>query len=86
MGAGFQEEEKRMKCVICKQGETAPGKATVTLERGGMTLVVKRVPALVCANCGEEYVDEGTTAQLLKAADEAERAGVQVDIRDYVAA
>lgn len=75
-----------MKCVICKQGETRPGKATVTLERGGLTLVIKSVPALVCTSCGEEYISEATTRQLLKAAEEAERAGVQVDIREYVAA
>ena len=75
-----------MKCVICKQGETKPGKVTVTLERDGMTLVFKGVPASVCANCGEEYVDEKTTAQLLKTAEEAARAGVQVDIREYIAA
>jgi YgiT-type zinc finger domain-containing protein len=31
----------------------------VTLERGNMTLVVKAAPAAVCANCEEEYVDEG---------------------------
>ena len=75
-----------MKCVICKNGETKPGKVTVTLERGGMTLVVKAVPAEVCANCGEEYVDEETTARLLKTAEEADRAGVQVDVREYLAA
>ncbi len=75
-----------MKCVICKQGETRPGKATVTLERNGMTLVVKNVPARVCANCGEEYVDEKTTSRLLKEAEEAARSGVQVDIREYIAA
>jgi YgiT-type zinc finger domain-containing protein len=75
-----------MKCVICKQGETKPGKATVTLERDGMTLVIKGVPANVCANCGEEYVDERTTKTLLKSAEEAHKAGVQVDIREYMAA
>jgi len=75
-----------MKCVICKQGETKPGKVTVTLERDGMTLVFKGVPASVCANCGEEYVDEKTTAQLLRTAEEAAKAGVQVDIREYIAA
>lgn len=75
-----------MKCVICKNGETKPGKATVTLERNGTTLVVKGVPANVCANCGEEYVDEGTTARLLKTAEEAASSGVQVDVRDYAAA
>lgn len=75
-----------MKCVICKKGETAPGKATVTLEHGGTTLVVKGVPAEVCKNCGEEYVDEGVTANLLKAAEEAAQTGVQVDVRRYEAA
>lgn len=73
-----------MKCVICKQGETGPGKATLTLERGSTTLVFKFVPALVCTNCGEEYLDKETTAHLLKTAEEAVRAGVQVDIREYV--
>ncbi len=75
-----------MKCVICKQGETQPGKATVTLERNGMTLVIKNVPARVCANCGEEYVDEKAASRLLREAEEAARAGVQVDIREYIAA
>jgi YgiT-type zinc finger domain-containing protein len=84
MGARVQEE-KTMKCVICKQAETRPGKATVTLERDGATLVIKGVPARVCPNCGEEYVEEEITERLLQTAEEAARAGVQVDIREYVA-
>ncbi|MBI1821762.1 MAG: type II toxin-antitoxin system MqsA family antitoxin [Nitrospirae bacterium] len=75
-----------MKCVICKQGETKKGKGTVTLERDGVTLVIKGVPAQVCANCGEEYIDEKTTAQLLKSAETAAKTGVQVDVREYMAA
>jgi YgiT-type zinc finger domain-containing protein len=74
-----------MKCVICKQAETRPGKVTVTLERGSLTLVVKGVPAQVCPSCGEEYVDEATTTHLLQTAEEVARAGVQVDIREYAA-
>ncbi len=75
-----------MKCVVCKQGETKVGKATITLERDGTTLVVKGVPANVCTNCGEEYVSEEITARLLKNAEEAVQAGVQVDVREYIAA
>ncbi|MDO8689958.1 MAG: type II toxin-antitoxin system MqsA family antitoxin [Dehalococcoidia bacterium] len=75
-----------MKCVVCRLGETLPGRATVTLERDGLTLVIKGVPALVCANCGEEYVGEEVAGRLLQAAEEAARAGVQVDIREYIAA
>jgi hypothetical protein len=48
--------------------------------------VIKGVPARVCPNCGEEYVDEETTACLLKTAEEAARAGVQVEVRQYIAA
>lgn len=75
-----------MMCVICKHGTTKPGTATVTLERAGTTVIIKGAPATVCANCGEEYVDEETTARLLRITDEAVRQGVQVDIREYVAA
>ena len=75
-----------MKCVVCKQGETKNGTATVTLEVGQTTLVVKQVPAKVCQNCGEEYVEEKITAQLMKHAKEAANVGVQVDVREFVAA
>ena len=75
-----------MKCVICKEGETQAGMATGTLERKSMTLVVKGVPAMVCGNCGEEYVDANTTARLLRIAEDAAKAGVQVDVREFVAA
>lgn len=74
-----------MKCVICKHGETRSGKTTVTLERGGATLVVKSVPARICDNCGEAYVDEEITRQLLDTAEETLRAGVQVDVREFAA-
>jgi YgiT-type zinc finger domain-containing protein len=74
-----------MRCVICKHGETRPGKTTVTLERSGVTLVVKSVPAQICDKCGEAYVDEDITRQLLGTADEALRAGVQVNVREFAA-
>jgi hypothetical protein len=51
-----------------------------------MTLVFKAVPAEVCANCGEAYVDEVTTRRLLREAEEAAHSGVQVDIREFAGA
>lgn len=75
-----------MKCVICKHGETKEGTATVTLERANITVVFKDVPAQVCLNCGEEYIDELVTQKLLSSAEEAENSGVEVDIRHYKAA
>jgi len=75
-----------MMCVICKNGQTESGTATVTLERERAIVVIKGVPARVCKSCGEEYIDEGITARLLTIADEAAQSGVQVDVRTYAAA
>jgi YgiT-type zinc finger domain-containing protein len=75
-----------MICPICRHGETRPGTTTVTLERNGLTFVAKDVPAMVCANCGEDYVDEQTTRQILRMAEEAAASGVQVDVRAFRAA
>jgi len=52
-----------MSCVLCKHGETRPGLVTVTLQRGETTVVLKRVPADVCDNCGGYYLSsEGCRA------------------------
>lgn len=75
-----------MTCVICKKGETNDGKTTVTLERDRTVMVIRGVPAQVCRNCGEAYVGEAVTEKLLRVAEEAVRSGIQVDVREYVAA
>ncbi len=74
-----------IKCVICRQGETQPGKVTVTLQRGDVTLVFKGVPADVCENCGEYYLSERVTEQLLARAEEAVRSGAEVEILRFAA-
>ena len=85
MGFGPANEEAPVKCVICKEGETRPGTTTITLQRGPTTVVFRGVPALICENCGEEYVEESVTSQLLELAEEAARSGSEIEIRDYAA-
>jgi len=75
-----------MICPICRCGHTRPGFASVTLERDLTTLLFKDVPAQVCDNCGEEFIDETASANLLTAAEAAVRDGVQVELRRYAAA
>jgi YgiT-type zinc finger domain-containing protein len=75
-----------MRCVICKNGETVSGHATVTLERDGNVVVIQNVPAEICENCGEEYVGAEVTARVLAVAEQALRQGVKVDVRQYLAA
>ena len=75
-----------MICPICKCGHTRSGFASVTLERDAMTLLFKSVPAQVCDNCGEEFIDETASAKLLNTVEAAARDGVQVELRRYAVA
>lgn len=74
-----------MKCVICKHGETQPGKANVTLSRGETTVIIKEVPAEICENCGEYYLSETVTRQVLALAKEAVKHHAEVEILRYAA-
>lgn len=74
-----------MKCVLCKHGETQSGKVSVTLNRGETVVVIKEVPAEVCGQCGEYYVDEATTARIMAMAEEAVKHNAEVEIIRYAA-
>jgi len=75
-----------MKCIVCHHGVTHPGTTTVTFHRSGQTVVVTEVPADVCENCGEAYVIESVTAELLEIAAQARTANAQVLVRDFAPA
>ncbi len=72
-----------MKCTICKLGTTRPGTATITLERGDTTVLVKDTPAEVCDNCGEFYLSEKVTAQVEELAEGAARRGAEIEVLRY---
>lgn len=72
-----------MTCMICQLAETQTGTATVTLEREGATLVVKGVPAHVCPNCGEEYVDSEVSGRVFQMAERAVRDNVTLEMLEY---
>ena len=75
-----------MKCPICRHGETQAGSASLTLERGNTTLVLRQVPAEICANCGEVFHESTVTADALKQAEIAAIAGVEIDVRRFAVA
>ncbi len=74
-----------MKCVICKHGETLPGKTTVTFHRGDTIVIIKEVPAHICDNCGEYYLDEDTTDRILLMAEGAVKKNAEVEILRFAA-
>ena len=74
-----------MECVICKHGKTQPGLVTVTLERDNCIVILKQVSADVCENCGEYYLSESVTDEVLNKAEDAVNKGAEVEILRYVA-
>ncbi len=68
---------------MCKNGETKKGKSVITLTKGKLVLTFKNVPAQICHDCSEEYIDEDTTNQLLQIANESFKKGVAFDLRDW---
>jgi YgiT-type zinc finger domain-containing protein len=74
-----------LQCQLCKHGSTRTGIVTVTLQRGSTTVIVKAVPAEICENCGEYYLDENITRQVLSMAEEAVKNPAEVEILSFAA-
>ncbi|MHB0929213.1 MAG: type II toxin-antitoxin system MqsA family antitoxin [Candidatus Nanopelagicales bacterium] len=74
-----------MNCVICRTGEMVPGSVTVTLERGESVVVIKDVPAQVCADCGEYYLEEAVAERIHSLGEDAVARHAEVEVLRYAA-
>jgi len=72
-------------CIICKQGETKPGYTTVTLNRGDSSIIIKQVPADICENCGEYYLSEEISEQVLILAEKAIERNAEIEVLRFAA-
>ena len=53
-----------MTCVVCKNRKMTRGTTVLPIERGKAVLLVTDIPARICANCGEPYIDEKTAKEV----------------------
>jgi len=67
-------------CSICKIGELATGKVTVTLERDGSIVLLKNVQAQVCNNCASYFLDTATTRNVLQKAENSVKNGAELEV------
>jgi len=74
-----------MTCVICKSGAYKEGLTTVVLTKDDSVVIIKRVPALVCDQCGEYILSSEITKTVLDMAEEAYSKGTEVEVRPFVA-
>ncbi|OFZ19311.1 MAG: YgiT-type zinc finger domain-containing protein [Bdellovibrionales bacterium RBG_16_40_8] len=69
-----------MKCPLCK-GEMSDGQTNLSYEiNKDRFLVIKNVPALVCDQCGEPFIDIKITRKVEKIISEAEKDGILIGI------
>ena len=69
-----------MKCVLCQNGETL-----FTISRDRVAVVVKNVPAQVCQNCGEAYVDDVIASRIFIQTEEFVKSDNEVEILHFAA-
>jgi YgiT-type zinc finger domain-containing protein len=66
-------------CPICK-GEKKPGFTTFAAELGFGVVVVRKVPATVCSQCGADWISDKTAAKLEALVAEAKCKRSQVEV------
>jgi len=85
MAAKKRKKAKAVACVLCGTGTLKRGLTTVSLTGGNTTLVVKAVPADICKQCGEPYLDESVAQWIHERAESAVKRGAEVEILRYAA-
>jgi len=66
-------------CPLCG-GRKESGKTTYSVDFGKGVVVVRNVQAEICAQCGEEWIDNKTAQELEKIVDEARKKQRQVEV------
>lgn len=75
-------EQESDRCYFCG-GSLRSGMATIPFVVGSTVVVVKRVPALVCAQCGETIMDSAVAATIDHLLKQALRSGFEMSVVSY---
>jgi YgiT-type zinc finger domain-containing protein len=73
-----------MECVICKNGTTTNGFVNVPIVREDKIIFFKNIPAQICNNCGEYYLDNDIAKEIYFKANERMNQGVEMEVTQYV--
>lgn len=66
-------------CPLCG-GRKEPGTTTFTADLGFGVVVVRNVPATVCAQCGADWIADQEASRIEELVDEARRKRCQVEV------
>ena len=73
----------QMICLICRRAQVVPGFTSVKLDHEEINLTVKGVPAGVCPNCGDAYLDEKIATRLLQIVKQSIESGETMEFLEY---
>ena len=74
-----------MNCPICRNGQLNCGLTTLVFEKNNSTVVIKKVPANVCENCGEKFIDENVSKKVHSIATTEFKKGIEIEILNFAA-
>lgn len=66
-------------CPLCK-GSIVEGMGTFTVDLGEGIVVVRDIPAMVCSQCGEEWLSDTTAVKLETIVETARKKHVTVEV------
>lgn len=69
-------------CPLCG-GEKQPGATTFAVDLEFGVMVVRGVPALCCAQCGEAWIEDPVASRLESLVEEARRKRALVEVRQW---
>ena len=83
VGGRLSEEEGKMKCPLCK-GNMLSGKTNLPYELDREKIIVVRdVPALVCDQCGDAFVEIDILRKVEEVITMAEQNGITMAFVEY---
>lgn len=71
-----------MNCTLCK-GDLAKGKVNHIVDLDGHIIIIKGVPANVCKQCGEYFLENDIALKVEKIVEEAKKNKAEILVIDY---
>ena len=68
-----------MKCAICG-GVGRSGKTTLSVDTGDRVIVLRKVPATICAQCGEEWLSDAVAEKVERVVSRSKKDHAQFEV------
>jgi YgiT-type zinc finger domain-containing protein len=66
-------------CPICG-GPYNPGTTTITIDKGNNLIVIRKVPAMICSICGEEWIEDPISQRIEQIVNKNESPNNQFEV------